>query len=235
MAGEPSSRRLPAAVGVLIAAGVAALLGIMVVHRQVRPVALRSAPLALVDLQPEPAEDSLKPINWKANKLAVVHSSQRFTACVDSAATVDEGVWCMGQLLSVLPRPLEKRALEVAKEVYPSKHVVGDPKILAMKLESCVAHATERDGAVFCFSDLLSHVPPAVVNKAVELAEEHPAFDWSVPVVVVVTCLDVLPAVHTTDARRVPGRMGTSQQCTMQLCSTPVWTRRATSGRACTA
>jgi hypothetical protein len=25
---------------------------------------------------------------------------------------------------------------------------------------------------------LLAHVPPAVINKAVELGEEHPAFDW---------------------------------------------------------
>lgn len=173
--------KLSAAVVGVIAAAVAVLLGIVAVYKThvqpARRVAL-AAPLALVDLQPEPAEESLKPIDFQRNKLAIVHSSQRFTACVDSAATVDEGVWCMGQLLSVLPRPLEKRALEVAKEVYPSKHVVGDPKILAMKLESCVAHASERDGAVFCLSDLLSHVPPAVVNRAVELAEQHPAFDW---------------------------------------------------------
>jgi hypothetical protein len=82
------------------------------------------------------------------------------------------------QLLAVLPRPLEGRALEVAKEVSPSKHVVGDPKLLALRLESCLSHAEERDGAVFCVSDLLSHVPPAVVKKAVELGEAHPAFDW---------------------------------------------------------
>jgi hypothetical protein len=165
-----------------IAAGVMAVLGVMHVYQtQIRPFqqrAVLASPLALVDLQPEPAEESLKPIDFQKNKHAIVRSSARFSACVDAAATVDEGVWCMGQLLAVLPRPLEKRALEVAKEVYPSKHVVGDPKILAMKLETCLTHASERDGAVFCVSDLLAHVPPAVINKAVELGEEHPAFDW---------------------------------------------------------
>lgn len=170
-----------APVGAAIAVGVLAVLGVVRVYQtQIRPwqrVEL-AAPLALVDLQPEPAEESLKPIDFQKNKQAIVHSSARFSACVDAAATVDEGVWCMGQLLAVLPRPLEKRALEVAKEVYPSKHVVGDPKILAMKLETCLTHASERDGAVFCVSDLLAHVPPAVINKAVELGEEHPAFDW---------------------------------------------------------
>ena len=137
------------------------------------------APLALVDLQPEPAEHSLKPIDFKRNKHDIVRASARFSACVAAAATVDQGVWCMGQLLTVLPRPLEKRALEVAKEVSPSQQVVGDPKIIALKLQSCLNHAEERDGAVFCVSDLLAHVPPTVVDKAVELGEEHPAFDWA--------------------------------------------------------
>ena len=163
----------------IIAAGVVVLLCVVQVYqsRNGEIVAL-SAPQALVDLQPLPAEESLKPIDFHKNKRAIVHSSTRFSACVDSAATVDEGVWCMGQLLTMLPRPLEKRALEVAKEVYPSKTVQGDPKILALKLETCLTHASERDGAVFCVADLLSHVPPAVLNKAVELGEEHPAFDW---------------------------------------------------------
>jgi len=161
----------------LIAAGVLALLCVVRVHHSSQPVSLAS-PLALVDLQPQPAEESLKPIDFQKNKAAIVHSSIRFSACVDSAATVDEGVWCMGQMLTMLPRPLEQRALEVAKEVYPSKRVQGDPKILALKLETCLTHASERDGAVFCVSDLLAHVPPAVLNKAVELGEEHPAFDW---------------------------------------------------------
>ena len=137
------------------------------------------APLALVDLQPEPAEHSLRPIDFKRNKHDIVRASARFSACVAAAATVDQGVWCMGQLLTVLPRPLEKRALEVAKEVSPSQQVVGDPKIIALKLQSCLNHAEERDGAVFCVSDLLAHVPPTVVDKAVELGEEHPAFDWA--------------------------------------------------------
>mmetsp|Transcript_93879 Transcript_93879/g.137097 ORF Transcript_93879/g.137097 Transcript_93879/m.137097 type:complete len:372 (+) Transcript_93879:25-1140(+) len=163
----------------IIAAGVVVLLCVVQVYqsRNGEIVAL-SAPQALVDLQPLPAEESLKPIDFHKNKRAIVHSSTRFSACVDSAATVDEGVWCMGQLLTMLPRPLEKRALEVAKEVHPSKTVQGDPKILALKLETCLTHASERDGAVFCVADLLSHVPPAVLNKAVELGEEHPAFDW---------------------------------------------------------
>jgi hypothetical protein len=158
----------------IIGTGLLAVLCVIQAYRtQIVPshATVLSSPLALVDLQPSPAEDSLKPINFQKNKAAIVHSSARFSACVDSAATVDEGVWCMGQLLTVLPRPLEKRSLQVAKEVYPSKHVIGDPKILAAKLESCVSHAQERDGAVFCLSDLMAHVPPAVLNKAVEMGE----------------------------------------------------------------
>ena len=179
-----TARRVLWPVGI-VALGVLALLGVIQVYKTqivpAQPTTLISShplPAALVDLQPEPAEESLKPINFRERKQAIVSESKRFSACVDAAANVDEGVWCMGQLLSMMPRPLEKRALEVAKEVYPSKRVVVDPKVLSLKLESCLEHAEERDGAVFCVSDLLAHVPPAVLNKAVELGEAHPAFDW---------------------------------------------------------
>lgn len=84
----------------LIAAGLLAVVCVIQVYRtQIVPshaVLLASEPakvLALVDLQPEPAEDSLKPINFKKNKAAIVHESARFSACVDSAATVDEGMY----------------------------------------------------------------------------------------------------------------------------------------------
>ena len=123
----------------IVALGVLAVLGVVQVYKTqivpAQPTTLVSSnplPAALVDLQPEPAEESLKPINFREHKQAIVSESKRFSACVDAAANVDEGVWCMGQLLSMMPRPLEKRALQVAKEVYPSKRVVVDPKALSL-------------------------------------------------------------------------------------------------------
>jgi hypothetical protein len=102
----PSSGRALALVSGGVALGVVALFGVMAVSQgQVRarrpvPVALAS-PLTLVDLQPTPAEASLKPIKFHQNKASILHASGRFMDCVDAAATVDEGVWCMGQVCGV--------------------------------------------------------------------------------------------------------------------------------------
>mmetsp|Transcript_39267 Transcript_39267/g.61202 ORF Transcript_39267/g.61202 Transcript_39267/m.61202 type:complete len:244 (-) Transcript_39267:1128-1859(-) len=72
-----------------------------------------------------------------------------------------------------------QRSLEVAEEIHSSKKI-EDPKKLAIHLESCLSAAKEHDGAIFCVADLLAHVPGETRAKAVELGEEHPAFDWKV-------------------------------------------------------
>ena len=103
------------------------------------------APLALVDLQPEPAEHSLKPIDFKRNKHDIVRASARFSACVAAAATVDQGVWCMGQLLTVLPQK-ETGAVKTRErlEGRTSEGAKVDLLVIAARAFSSVARISIR-------------------------------------------------------------------------------------------
>ena len=158
----------------LIAVGVLAVVAVVAVHQSAGPVALES----IANLQPQPAELSLKPVGFKVAKESILEEVKQFSLCVNEAATVDEGVWCLSQLMALLPRPLERRATEVAKEISSTRTPTDDPKMLAVRLESCLTAAMERDGAIYCVAELLAEIPPASLEKAIELGEDHPAFPW---------------------------------------------------------
>ncbi|KAJ1480188.1 hypothetical protein T484DRAFT_1957219, partial [Baffinella frigidus] len=158
----------------LIALGVLAVVAVVAVHQSTGPVALES----IANLQPQPAELSLKPLGFKVAKESILEDVKQFSVCVNEASTVDEGVWCLSQLIALLPRPLERRATEVAKEIASTRTPTNDPKLLAVRLESCLTAAMERDGAIYCVSELLAQIPPTALAKAIEMGEEHPAFPW---------------------------------------------------------
>ena len=173
LTGMARPRELKAAVA-LVATGVLAILAIVALKHTASPTTLES----IANLQPQPAELSLKPVGFAASKEQILGDVKQFSLCVNTARSVDQGVWCLSQLIAVIPRPLERRAAEVAKEIAPTMTPEDDPKLLAGRLESCMTAATERDGAIFCMSELFAQIPPTALEKAIELAEEHPAFPW---------------------------------------------------------
>jgi len=59
----------------------------------------------LVDLHPAPGEEEVHLVEWSSTKLYVVQRAAAFRGCVAEARDVDEGLGCIGRLISsIRPR-----------------------------------------------------------------------------------------------------------------------------------
>jgi len=71
----------------------------------------------LVDLHPVPGEEEVHLVEWSTTKLYVVQRAAAFRGCVAEARDVDEGLGCIGRLISSIPPALARRSLAVAEDV----------------------------------------------------------------------------------------------------------------------
>jgi len=105
-------------------------------------------------------------VDWNGTSADATQDAESFLSCVQSSETVDEGIVCLGTLLSDLPQALVERSTRLLTSL-PPRTVNTDPsEMQTPNFVKCLKLASSGDSAIYCLSNYLIHLPQDQVERA---------------------------------------------------------------------